>query len=59
MSNLDAFIARWQASGASERANKDAFMLELCDALEVPRPSPNKGDPDRDVYRSAAFVGRG
>ncbi len=37
------FIARWSASGASERANKDLFFAELCDVLEVPRPEPATG----------------
>ena len=50
MANLDAFIARWQDSGAAERANKDTFLLELCDVLEVARPSPTTGDSDRDQY---------
>ncbi|HEX7601680.1 MAG TPA: type IIL restriction-modification enzyme MmeI, partial [Polyangiaceae bacterium] len=50
MPNLDAFIARWQDSGAAERANKDTFLLELCDVLDVPRPSPTTGDSERDQY---------
>lgn len=33
------FIKRWSESGASERANKDSFLLDLCDVLGVPRPS--------------------
>jgi len=32
------FIAKWSASGAAERANKDSFLIELCDLLGVPRP---------------------
>jgi len=50
MPEHDDFIALRQAYGASERANKDPFLIELCDAIGVPRPSPNKGDPERDVY---------
>lgn len=45
-----AFIERWAASGAAERANKDSFLNELCDLLGVPRPDPTTGDPDRDHY---------
>lgn len=45
-----AFVDRWAASGASERANKDLFLAELCDALGVPRPDPATGDSDRDLY---------
>ena len=48
--NLDAFIEHWSKSGASERANKDSFLVDLCDAIEVPRPDPNTGDPARDLY---------
>ena len=48
--DIAAFIAKWSASEASERANKDAFLLELCDLLEVSRPDPATGDPDRDLY---------
>lgn len=47
---LDAFIRKWTASGPAERANKDAFLLELCDALGVPRPEPATGEPERDRY---------
>lgn len=47
---LTAFVDRWAASGASERANKDLFLAELCDALGVPRPDPATGDSDRDLY---------
>ena len=28
-----AFIARWAAAGASERANGQPFLCELCDML--------------------------
>jgi len=47
---LQAFVDKWTASGASERANKDAFLIELCEVLEVPRPDPTTGDAERDVY---------
>ena len=48
--DVSAFIARWSVSGGSERSNKDAFLLELCDLLEVARPDPATGIPDRDTY---------
>lgn len=60
--NLDAFIERWSNSGAAERANKDQFLAELCDAIEVPRPDPTTGDPARDLYvfeRDAIQVAEG
>ena len=47
---LAAFVARWQASSGAERANKDLFFSELCDALGVPRPDPTTGDAERDRY---------
>lgn len=41
-SNLTAinFIFRWKASGASERANYQIFLTELCELLGVERPRP-------------------
>jgi hypothetical protein len=52
------FIARWSASAAAERANKDLFLTELCDALGVPRPDPATGDVYRDTYvfEKSAFL---
>ncbi|MBV2265031.1 MAG: class I SAM-dependent DNA methyltransferase [Thauera sp.] len=44
---LDAFIARWQGAGGSERANYQLFLTELCALLELPRPDP-AGDDTRD-----------
>lgn len=49
-SPIDGFIARWSASAAAERANKDLFLTELCDALGVARPEPSTGEGDRDQY---------
>lgn len=56
---IDAFIAKWQGSSSSERANKDAFLLELCDVLGVPRPDAATGDTAKDQYvfeREAVLV---
>jgi hypothetical protein len=47
---LTAFIARWENSGAAERANYQMFLAELCDVLGVPRPDPTSPDPDRNLY---------
>jgi hypothetical protein len=30
---IHGFIRRWKASGGSEQANSQPFLLELCDAL--------------------------
>lgn len=48
--DLEAFVARWAASGAAERANKDSFLNELCDVLGVARPNPTTNDLERDAY---------
>ena len=47
---VDAFVRKWAASGAAERANKDSFLNELCDVLGVPRPNPATGDAEEDSY---------
>ena len=36
--DISGFIAHWSAASPSERANSQAFLLELCDLLEVPAP---------------------
>jgi hypothetical protein len=36
--DIPGFIAHWSAASPSERANSQAFLLELCDLLEVPAP---------------------
>ncbi|MGZ8710640.1 MAG: DNA methyltransferase, partial [Thermoanaerobaculia bacterium] len=48
--DLPTFLPKWRASGASERANKDSFLRDLCDVLGVPHPDAKSGDPDRDRY---------
>ncbi len=48
--DLNEFVVRWSASGASERANKDQFLIELCGVLGVEPPNPTKGDPEIDDY---------
>jgi hypothetical protein len=59
---FNGFISRWSASAASERANKDSFLNDLCDVLDVPRPMPATGDPEKDSYvfeRDATLVHEG
>ncbi|MCC6822034.1 MAG: class I SAM-dependent DNA methyltransferase, partial [Verrucomicrobia subdivision 3 bacterium] len=36
--DISGFIAHWSAASPSERANSQAFLLELCELLEVPAP---------------------
>jgi len=38
--NTEQFICRWKASGASERANYQLFLTELCELLGVEKPRP-------------------
>ena len=45
--SLHAFIARWHASGAAERANYQLFLAELCAVLDVPRPTPRRRSKPR------------
>jgi hypothetical protein len=53
---VEDFIARWRVSGAEERANKDSFFIDLCEALGVPRPLPKRSDPKLDTYVFEADV---
>lgn len=45
-----AFVARWQDSGAAERANYQSFLTELCGLLEVPPPDPTRPDDAENAY---------
>ena len=47
---LSAFLDRWEASGAAERANYALFLSELCDVLGVPRPEPTGQDDAHNAY---------
>ncbi|MBA4388672.1 MAG: SAM-dependent methyltransferase [Verrucomicrobia bacterium] len=56
--HIQAFIDRWNKSGAAERANYQLFLSELCDLLEVPRPDPATPDTTLNTYvfeRSVVF----
>ncbi len=45
-----AFIARWTNSERAERANKDLFLTELCDLLDLPHPDPAGPDSAGNAY---------
>lgn len=47
---VQLFVDRWSRSGASERANYQLFLAELCDLLEVPRPDPATPDTSLNTY---------
>lgn len=44
------FIERWKKSGASERANAQLFLSELCDVLSVEHPDPSQEDITQNAY---------
>ena len=45
-----AFVERWRTSGASERANAQLFLAELCDVLGVERPQPAGAVAEENTY---------
>jgi hypothetical protein len=47
---VEAFVARWAASGAAERANYQLFLSELCELLGLPHPEPATPDTARNAY---------
>ena len=46
---VEKFLEKWLGSTGQERANKDSFFLDFCDALGVERP-PAKGSVPDDPY---------
>lgn len=50
LDSVQAFVARWENSGAAERANYQLFLSELCDLLGVPRPDPATADTSQNAY---------
>ncbi|MCB0596799.1 MAG: class I SAM-dependent DNA methyltransferase [Lewinellaceae bacterium] len=47
---IDAFIDKWAASGAAERANAQSFILDLCQLLEVGPPRPKTPEEAANAY---------
>jgi hypothetical protein len=47
---VEAFIARWQAAGGSERANYQLFITELCELLDLPKPEPARAEASDNAY---------
>ncbi|MBZ0089589.1 MAG: class I SAM-dependent DNA methyltransferase, partial [Thermoanaerobaculia bacterium] len=47
---ISDFLNHWREAAGAERANKDSFLLDLCDALGVERPRPTTKDPEKDTY---------
>lgn len=50
MDHVEAFLARWQFAGGSERANYQLFLTELCALLELPLPEPACDDTRDNAY---------
>ncbi len=58
---IDAFIKRWELTGAAERANYQIFLSELCVELEVEPPHPTLPDDALNAYvfeKSVRFPNR-
>lgn len=53
--DIPQFIARWQASGAAQRANYQLFLSELCDVLDTPRPDPTTPDEASNAMQANSF----
>jgi hypothetical protein len=47
---IDAFIAKWRASGGAERANYVSFLTELCTLLDIAHPDATKQDEAKNRY---------
>ncbi len=47
---VEAFIARWQHAGGTERANYQLFLTELCTLLDLPQPDPAEDDTRDNAY---------
>ncbi len=48
--DIEAFISRWESSGANERANYVQFLTELCDLLGVSQPDPSTANTADNAY---------
>ena len=49
--SVEAFIGRWSGRhGGAERANYALFLVELCDALNLPRPEPASAQRRHNDY---------
>ena len=48
--DLGTFTQRWHRSAASERANYQRVLVELCHARGLPHPDPATDEPEGDGY---------
>ena len=49
MPDVDAFIARWSASGGPGQANQQLFLAEFRDVPGVARPDPALSGKGQDI----------
>ncbi len=47
---IQAFLTTWEKSGASELANAQSFINDLCHVLEVDSPHPSTPDEHANAY---------
>ncbi len=47
---VETFITRWSDTELAERANKDLFLTELCDLLDLPHPDPAGPESAENAY---------
>jgi len=47
---IEAFIARWAASGGGELSNTQSFLNEFCDLIGMKRPDPSKEETALNDY---------
>jgi len=45
-SSIHGFIQTWKNSAGNEWANRDSFLRELCEALEIQVPGPKDQHSD-------------
>lgn len=50
MPAIEEFIERWDGADGTEEANRQSFLNELCDALDLPRPDPASKDTESNTY---------
>ena len=44
--NPSAFVTKWKGSAGDERANKDSFLRDFCEALGLDSPGPKDSSPE-------------
>jgi hypothetical protein len=50
MTDAQAFLQKWSASGAAESSNAQSFTNDLCDLIGVAKPDPSLPDESQNTY---------